>query len=591
MVDKSKIRTFSRLLDFLRPHWGKVMIGITTLTAVTLLSLIPPRVYGYIIDELLDNKHSLTLQDRYDRLGLVVIGLALVFTTLAILNRTRAYVMHALGERFILDLSRKIYEHVQSLSLTFFESQQTGEVMSRVTNDSQVVEEFVTHAADTLVADALQVILIVVILFQLSTPLALIALIPVPVLGLITYRYSRKVRKMYRACRERYAAINAKLQDNLSGIRVIKSFAREDYEYNRFSGEVLEYYNMRISVIKIWTLFMPVTQLVVALGAALLWWYGGGLIIGQRLTLGTLMSFIFYMNMFHQPVSNIARINDTIQRALAAADRIFELLDTEPDLKDAPDAKPIPPIEGWVTFENVHFKYATGEEVLSGINIHAKPGQIVALVVRSGAGKTSIVNLIPRFYDPSQGRILIDGTDIRTVTQQSLRSQIGIVLQETFLFNGTIRENLLYGRLDATEEEMVQAAKAAHAHEFIVEMPEGYDTEIGERGIKLSGGQKQRIAIARAILANPRILILDEATSSVDSESEYLIHKAMDELMKGRTTFVIAHRLSTVKHADVIVTLEHGRIVEVGDHKSLLERDGTYSQMYEAQYRLEEELA
>jgi subfamily B ATP-binding cassette protein MsbA len=310
----------------------------------------------------------------------------------------------------------------------------------------------------------------------------------------------------------------------------------------------------------------------------------------DKLSLGILIQFAAYIQMFYQPISNIARINDTIQRALAAADRIFEVLDTEPDLADAPNARAIPPIQGAVTLDNIHFRYATGEDVLSGITIHAQPGQIVALVGRSGAGKTSIVNLISRFYDPIEGRVLVDGIDVRTVTQQSLRSQIGIVLQDTFLFNGTIRENLLYGRLDATESEMIEAAEAAHAHEFIAEMPNGYDTEVGERGIKLSGGQKQRMAIARAILANPRILILDEATSSVDSESEYYIHRAMDRLMEGRTTFVIAHRLSTVKHADVIVTLEGGRIIEVGDHQSLIEREGAYSQMYAAQYRLDSEL-
>jgi len=318
--------------------------------------------------------------------------------------------------------------------------------------------------------------------------------------------------------------------------------------------------------------------------------YGGALVVMGQASFGTILAFVFYLEIFYRPVANIARINDTIQRALAAADRIFEVLDTEPDLSDAPDAKEMPPIKGSVVLENVYFKYSSGEEVLKDINIRAEPGQIIALVGRSGAGKTSIVNLIPRFYDPSSGRVLVDGIDVRTITQQSLRKQIGIVLQDTFLFNGTVRENIMYGRLDATEDEMIEAAVAAHADIFIKDMPNGYDTEIGERGVKLSGGQKQRIAIARAILANPRILILDEATSSVDSESEYFIHRAMDRLMQGRTTFVIAHRLSTIKHADAIVTLEHGRIIEVGDHRTLLERDGTYSQLYEAQYRLDEEL-
>ena len=586
-----RLSTFGRLLEFLRPHWRKVATGISCLVATTLILLIPPLRYRYIVDEILSKEGS--HDARLRALAAVTLGLVLLYVVVAVLNRTRALIMHVLGEAFILDLRRRMYGHLQKLSLSFFESRQTGEIMSRVTNDSEVVEEFVTHAADTLVADALNVVAITVILFRLSAPLAVEAMLPVPVIALITYRYNRRVRKIYRATRERLADMNAKLQDNLSGIRVIKSFAREDHEHGRFSHEAEEFYRMRVNAIRLWTLFMPLTGLIVSLGVVLMWWYGGRMIVLHLggITLGTVIAFVVYINMFYQPVANIARVTDTVQRALAAADRIFEVLDTEPDLTDAPDAIEIPPIRGAVTFENVHFKYATGEEVLRDISMHAEPGQIVALVGRSGAGKTSIVNLIPRFYDPSIGRVLVDGIDVRTVTQQSLRRQIGIVLQDTFLFNGTVRENILYGRLEASEEEMLAAAKAAHAHDFILDLPDGYDTEIGERGVKLSGGQKQRLAIARAILADPRILILDEATSSVDSESEYLIHRAMDRLMQGRTTFVIAHRLSTVKHADMIVTLEGGRIVEVGDHKSLLERDGTYTQMYEMQYRLDGELA
>jgi subfamily B ATP-binding cassette protein MsbA len=301
--------------------------------------------------------------------------------------------------------------------------------------------------------------------------------------------------------------------------------------------------------------------------------------------------FTFYLGMLYQPVGNLARINDTIQRSLAAAERIFEVVDEEPLIADLDDAIEMPRINGRVEFEHVDFKYEDGEYVLKDICIKTEPGQIVALVGRSGAGKTSIVNLIPRFYDPNAGRVLIDGVDIKTVRQTALRRQIAMVLQDTFLFNGTVRENIRYGKLNATDEEIIEAAKAANAHEFIGVMPQGYDTEIGERGIKLSGGQKQRLAIARAILAEPRILILDEATSSVDSESEYLIHRAMDRLMEGRTTFVIAHRLSTIKNADQIITLEHGQVTEIGDHKSLLDQDGVYSQMYAMQFKLNEELS
>jgi subfamily B ATP-binding cassette protein MsbA len=295
--------------------------------------------------------------------------------------------------------------------------------------------------------------------------------------------------------------------------------------------------------------------------------------------------------MLYEPVRNLAQINDTIQRSLAAAERIFEIIDAEQEIADASNAIEIPRIQGRVEFDHVDFCYEDGEEVLKDICIKAEPGQIVALVGRSGAGKTSIVNLIPRFYDPLKGRVLIDGFDIKYVKQQSLRRQVAMVLQDTFLFNGTVRENIRYGKLNATDDEIAAAATSANAHEFICVMPDSYDTQIGERGIKLSGGQKQRIAIARAILADPRILILDEATSSVDSESEYLIHRAMDRLMEGRTTFVIAHRLSTVKHANQIITLEHGRVSEVGDHKSLVDQDGTYSQMYSMQFRLDEELS
>ncbi|MBI2844807.1 MAG: ABC transporter ATP-binding protein [Armatimonadetes bacterium] len=592
MAEQSKIRTFSRLLKFLRPHWRSVSVGISALVCVTMLELIPPLAWRKIVDDLLVPDSITPASERLQALSLIAVGLLVLHIAIAGFSRTRAFVMHILGEKFILDLRRMIYSHLQKLSLTFFETRQTGEVMSRVTNDSEVVEEFVTHAADTLIADALKVAAIVVILFRLSAPLAMVTMIPVPILGLIVFKYSRKVRKNYRLSRERLGDMNARLQDNLSGIRVIKSFAREEHEYQRFSREAEDYYRMRVEIIRMWTSFFPVTQLVVMLGMVAMWWFGGRLVIlhPEKIGLGTVVAFVGYIGMFYQPVANIARINDTIQRALAAADRIFEVLDTEPDLTDALGAVEMPPVKGSVTLEDVHFRYATGEEVLSGINVHCEPGQIVALVGRSGAGKTSIVNLIPRFYDPSQGRILIDGVDIRTVKQQSLRAQIGIVLQDTFLFNGTIRENIAYGRLDATEEEIVTAARAANADSFIRELPQGYDTEVGERGIKLSGGQKQRTAIARAVLADPRILILDEATSSVDSESEYLIHRAMDHLMRGRTTFVIAHRLSTVRHADLIVTLESGRIVEVGDHKSLLEREGIYSQMYDAQYRLDGEL-
>lgn len=589
---RSKIGTFRELCTFLKPHWRVVAIGVVAQITVAILALIPPQLRErYLIDKVLTDLHS-PVPLRLERLLLAVAGLVVVLVLSALIDRRRTVLMHTLGEKFILDLRRRIYYHLQKLSLTYFETRQTGEVMSRVTNDSDVVEEFVTHATDILISDVLKALGIVAILFYWNPLLALVAFVPMPVTTYITYKYSRNVRGIWRATRERLAEMNARLQDSLSGIMVIKSFAREDYEYDRFAREAEEVYDMRVNVIRMWTGFFRLITVYSGIGVYTVLAVGGWIHITNpaSLSLGTLFAFAAYIGMFYQPVSNIARVNDTIQRALAAADRIFEVLHTEPDLVDAPDAIEMPPIKGAVTFENVSFAYSSGEEVLKDINLHAEPGQIIAIVGRSGAGKTSFVNLIPRFYDPTRGRVLIDGIDVRTVKQQSLRRQIGMVLQDTFLFNGTVRENLLYGKLDATEEEMIEAAKAAYADSFIREMPNGYDTEIGERGIKLSGGQKQRIAIARAILADPRIMILDEATSSVDSESEYYIHRAMDQLMQGRTTFVIAHRLSTIRHADIIVTLESGRVVEIGDHNTLMERNGTYSHLYEAQYRFEDEL-
>ncbi|MDO8588846.1 MAG: ABC transporter ATP-binding protein [Armatimonadota bacterium] len=575
------MNTFRRLLQFLKPHWRQVILGVAALVAVTLVSLLPPLFTRYIFDRIIAHAASMSRPALVSRLVSVSAWLAGVYAAIWVLTFTRSYVMHVLGERFILDLRKRVYAHLQMLSLSYFESRQTGELMSRVTNDSEVVEEFVTHAADMVIADALRLVVSVSILIYLSPQLTVVALVPAPLLGFAAFKFGRAMRKMYRTVRERLAEMNAKLQDNLSGIRVIKSFTREDYEYDRFAREATDYYTMRVRITRMWTLYFPSVEFVVQSAGAAVIVYGAWLLATGGVSIGTLLAFLQYMIGFFQPVSSIARVNDTIQRALAAADRIFEILDAEQEVRDAPDAVEMPPIRGQVEFRNVCFKYGTGEQVLTNIHIHAKPGEMVALVGPSGAGKTSIINLIPRLYDPTEGAVLVDGVDVRTVTQESLRGQIAVVLQDTFLFNGTVKENIAYGKLDATDAEVEEAARAANAHEFITAMTEGYETQIGERGIKLSGGQRQRLAIARAILADPKILILDEATSSVDSESEYLIHKAMDHLMQGRTTFVIAHRLSTVKHADSIITLQGGRVVETGDHKTLLEADGAYSQMYE----------
>lgn len=590
---RDKRQAFLRLIGYLKPYKKSVAIGVVSNLWIGLIALIPPLIYGRgFTDRIVINAQHESAASRLHLLVVYTFFLLAVYGSSSLVTWVRMRVMHILGERILVDLRKEAYTRLQALSISYFDNHQTGEIMSRITNDSEVVEEFVTHAADTLISDTIRLVAMCVIMFYVCKILAVISIAPVPVVFFLAFTFSRKVRPIYRKIRERLAEINAKVQENLSGIRVIKAFAREDHEDGNFRKDIEAFYDTRVNAIKLWTRFFPSIDFTVRSTSMLVWAVGAYLIVKgyPGVTMGTLVIFQMYSNFFYEPVRSLATVNDTIQRSLAAAERIFEIVDEEPQIRDDEHAIELPRVQGRVEFDHVNFSYGTEEEVLTDICVKAEPGQIVALVGRSGAGKTSIVNLIPRFYDPIDGRILIDGFDVKHVKQQSLRSQIAMVLQDTFLFNGTVKDNIRYGKLEATDEEIVEAAKAANAAEFIDEMTDGYETEIGERGIKLSGGQKQRLSIARAILADPRILILDEATSSVDSESEYLIHRAMDRLMEGRTTFVIAHRLSTVKHADQIITLEKGRVTEVGDHKTLVDNEGVYSQMYAMQFRLDEEI-
>jgi subfamily B ATP-binding cassette protein MsbA len=421
---------------------------------------------------------------------------------------------------------------------------------------------------------------------MLDARLALLVLIPVPILAISLRYFNTRIRPIYRRVRARLGDINAQLQDSLSGIRVIQAFAQEEQELRRFRDESENYYQARVQGIRYWSTFFPAMRFVAAMGTVVVLGVGSVMVVNGQLTLGTLVAFLAYTASFYQPINRLTEIDNVFQEAIAAGERIFELLDEVPEIEDAPEAVTLSSIQGEVVFEDVHFRYGTGDEVLHDVAFHMASGEVVALVGPSGAGKTSIANLLCRFYDPIHGRITVDGHDLHQVELASLRRQVAVVLQDTFLFNTTVRENLLYGKPDATEEELVAASKAAYAHDFIQELPSGYETEIGERGVKLSGGQKQRLALARAILADPRILILDEATSSVDAEAEYLIQQALESVLEGRTALVIAHRLSTIRNADKIIALEEGRIVEVGDHRELLQRGGLYSQLYQRQLEL-----
>jgi subfamily B ATP-binding cassette protein MsbA len=488
----------------------------------------------------------------------------------------------------VFDIRTRLYSHLQRLSLSYYEGRQTGEIMSRLTGDVNAMEQLITGVSDQVLTEVLGLVITLIILFTLSWQLALVALIPVPILLWLMSRFARRIRPAYLEMMNRFGAIHAKLQDNISGIRVIKAFHTEEAEAERFARESREFYDMEIRIAGVWTFYMPLIGFVQGLGAILVTGVGSFLLVREPplITLGDLFAFSAYVFQLYGPIGNLFRMYDMILRSIASGERVLDVFDEAVEVDDRVDAVALPPVQGHVRFENVSFRYQTGEQVLHEVDLEARPGEVVALVGRSGAGKTSIVNLIPRFYDPDTGRVTVDGYDVRAVTQRSLRSQIGVVLQDAFLFNGSVADNIRYGKSEATDQEVEDAARAANAHEFIQGLPDGYDTQIGERGVKLSGGQKQRISIARALLADRRILILDEATSMVDSEAEYQIQKALERLMQGRTTFVIAHRLSTVKSADRIVALEDGRVVESGTHAELLARDGAYAQMYQAQFRL-----
>lgn len=566
-----------RLMHYVKPYWYLLVLGIIISVLLTAIGLAPVYLRKMLIDRVLVPKENL---DLLIKLVLALVGIRI---GRVILGFARGITLGWLGEKISMDLRMRIYEHLQKLSLSFYDTHRTGRIMSRVTSDTGQLRSFIVSGSQQLIINSFTLIGITVILFSMNFKLAIAILIPVPLMIVGTYIFGKKIYEIYRRTRRKWAGIYASLSDTLSGIRVVQAFSQEERERERFSLENLAFFDEKMSAIKMYNIFGPLMGFATFVGSVIIWVIGGKQVIGGALTLGEFTAFTGYMWRFYGPVKALCRVNNMFQSTAASADRVFEILDTEPDVSEAPNAKKTPKVDGHIKFHNVSFGYDENELVLKNINFEAKPNEMIGLVGASGAGKSTLVNLIPRFYDPTEGKITLDGTDLKDLELKSMRSQIGMVLQDPFLFHGSVRENIAYSKPDATDEEIIAAAKLANAHDFIVKMSDGYDTEVGERGTRTSGGQRQRISIARAILKNPRILILDEATSAVDTETEKLIQDALEKLMKGRTTFAIAHRLSTIKEADKLVVLDKGEIMEIGKHDELIEKDGTYAKLVEMQ--------
>jgi ABC-type multidrug transport system fused ATPase/permease subunit len=567
-----------RLLKEAQAYWPYLLITAIAVVALTGLDLIAPqlvrRMLYYVETEGMLNMERL----RPIALGLLALyGLKIVFRFLA------SYMSHVGSWRLVANMRTKVYDHLQKLSLGFFQDKQTGQLMSITVNDVATFESLIAHAIPEVGANILVLIGVAVILFSMNPTLAALTLIPVPLLILATRIYARKVRPNFSLAQAKIAELNAVIQDNLSGLKEIQIFNKQAVERNNVDEKSQDYVRAILVALRLNAVFHPTIEFLTSLGTVIVIFFGGVLAMQGTMRGSDIVGFMLYLNLFYHPITAMARLMEDIQRAFAGGERVFKVLDTLPDIKEHPDATKLAKCQGHITFRDVSFGYQDGQKVLENISFEALPGKMIALVGPTGVGKTSIISLIARFYDPREGSILLDGHDIRDLTLSSLREQISVVLQDVFLFNGTIAANIAYGKEYATQDDIINAAKLSQAHDFIMATRDGYNTAIGERGMRLSGGQKQRLAIARAVLRNSPILILDEATAAVDVETEAQIQTAINSLAGSRTIVVIAHRLSTVKRADTILVLDEGRIVEQGRHEELASRGGLYSRLCNVQ--------
>lgn len=572
---------YIRLLKYIRPYMHRLMLAILCTVLAAACNLYLPWIIKDVVDKVLVDKDTFMLY-------LIAVSIIVIFIIRGIFFYGQSYLMSWVGQKVVIDIRGEIFRKLQRLSMSFYDKNKTGTIMSYVTNDVAALQTAMVEKAVELVTEGLILIGSIVAMLWLDWKLTLFTFCTFPIVLWCMDSFGKKIRKNGGEIQECTAELTSVLQETVSSARVIKSFVREEYETDRFDNQNKENFYANMKNIKLNSLLTPVVEFVAAVGVTIVMWYGGRSVIDGDITAGALVAFLVYAVNIANPIKRLTKVAASIQKALAAGDRVFGVLDLPEDIKEVPDAKVLPPVQGKVEFDNVKFSYNPDEEVLDGLSFTVNPGEVTAIVGPSGAGKSTIASLLPRFYDVTGGDIRIDGYSIKDLTLDSLRGQVGIVPQETMLFNGSVYDNILYGRLDATKEEVYAAAKAANADEFIRQLPQGYETQLGDRGVNISGGQCQRIAIARAILKNPRILILDEATSALDTESERVVQEALDRLMIGRTSFVIAHRLSTIKNADKILVLEHGALVEAGTHDELIAQNGLYAHLYQIQYRNKE---
>ncbi|GAC1640981.1 MAG: ABC transporter ATP-binding protein [Ktedonobacteraceae bacterium] len=579
---KENVRIYMRVIALLRPHLVESVATVICIALATLFTLIVPWLLQWVID----------VGIRTGNLSeLLLVAAAILGTSIlrGLFAYGQGYFSQSISNLVAYDLRSIMYDHLQNLSFSFHDDSETGQLMSRMTADIEAVRMFFPMGLLRAIVAIVTFGSITIILFRLDVSLALVTLISVPILLYLAFEVTKRLRPLWLQAQNGMGDLSTVMQESLAGVRVVKSFAREEFEIDKFGSKNMEVRELNMGAMRLSAWNQPLMVFALNAITVLVLWIGGIAVINRSLSLGTLAAVVQYVLLLATPVRTFGFMINWFVRGLSGGTRIFSILDTRSDIKDVPDAKVLPRIEGHVSFEHVSFAYNNGIEVLYDIDIDAQPGQVTAILGPTGSGKSSILHLLPRFYDVKEGRVLVDGNDVRDVTQASLRRQIGLVLQDVFLFNATIRENIAYGVMGATDEQVVEAAKSARIHDFILTLPNGYNTWVGERGVTLSGGQKQRVAIARTLLLNPAILVLDDSTSSVDMETEYLIQQALEAVMRGRTTFVVASRLRTIKNADQIIVLDRGRIVERGNHASLLKLNGPYSRLYDLQLREQEE--